>query len=133
MKKYEINIESMLRIGGYDTLKKLGKAIGVSPQTINSHKKAGKIPDKLAIRFSRIHNCFIDSEGYFVLTKEQNKSENTGNSTLLYVQEDLEMNELINMLVHIRNNNEEAFDSLYGKITRKFHEMKTDEGKQKAE
>ena len=114
-----------MELGGYETLKELGKALNLSPQTINSHKKAGRIPDKIAIRFCRIHKCRIDNQGDSFISEQSKEidSDETKKKSIHYINDTM-MNELINMLVEIRRTDAETFDSLYGRVARKYNDLK---------
>ncbi|QDP59057.1 MAG: hypothetical protein Unbinned6242contig1001_25 [Prokaryotic dsDNA virus sp.] len=122
MKKYGCTVDNMMIIGRYETLKELGKALKIAPQTINSHKRAGRIPDKIALRFARIHNIQVSAEGFFIIEEEQEKRGDDYKS-IHYIEENIDMNDILKMLTVIRRKDEEMFDSLYGKIVRKFNEL----------
>tara|TARA_B100000686_G_scaffold111175_1_gene118434 strand:+ start:2357 stop:2821 length:465 start_codon:yes stop_codon:yes gene_type:complete len=130
-KKYEMTIEGMVALGRYETLKELGEALKLSPQTINSHKKSGRIPGKIAIRFTRTHDCRIDPNGnYFILEESVGSKQSSENEIEIPGRgfanntNDPMVKGLINMLDEIKNTDTEMFDGLLGRIIRKYNDLK---------
>lgn len=51
----------MMEICDVRKLSDLARVLEIKPQTLNSHKKAGRLPDKLVIRFCRKYDVSVDS------------------------------------------------------------------------
>ncbi len=58
--KFEVVSANMMRAIGVTSLAKLAKALDITPQSLNKHKKKGCIPAKHILNFSKKYNISIE-------------------------------------------------------------------------